>query len=139
MNMVSTNQTQQRTILLTGAFFAVTSVILGALGAHKLRPQLTPEQFNSFDTGVRYQMYHALAMMIIGLLVQFIHSRHRLPFAFVSFFIGICFFSGSIYLTATKDLMQITYPTWFYLITPVGGIFFILGWVLFMSGVLLKK
>lgn len=129
----------QRTILLTGSFFAATSVILGALGSHSLKPHLTPEQFYSFDTGVRYQMYHALAIIIIGVLLQFIHSRHRLPYAFFAFCAGIVFFSGSIYLVATRDLMQMNYPTWFFLITPLGGMFFILGWILFAAGVLLKK
>ncbi len=137
--MLSTNQPLQRTILLTGAFFAATSVVLGAMGSHSLKPLLTPDQFYSFDTGVRYQMYHALAIIIIGILLQFIHSRHRLPYAFVSYCIGILFFSGSIYLVATRDVMRVQYPTWFFLITPLGGMFFILGWILFAAGILLKK
>ncbi len=139
LSMLSTNQPLQRTILLTGAFFAATSVVLGALGSHNLKPQLSPEQFYSFDTGVRYQMYHALAIIIIGVMMKFIHSKHRLPFAFASFVVGIVFFSGSLYLVATRDIMHVVYPKLFFLITPLGGMFFILGWILFMSGVLLKK
>jgi uncharacterized membrane protein YgdD (TMEM256/DUF423 family) len=137
--MLSTKQPLQRTILLTGGFFAATAVALGALGSHNLKPQMSPDQFYSFDTGVRYQMYHALAIMIVGVLLEFIHSKHRLPFSFISFVLGILFFSGSLYLIATRSLMQIEYPKLFFLITPLGGIFFILGWILFISGVLLKK
>lgn len=137
--MLSTNQPLQRTILLTGTLLAAISVVLGAIGSHSLKPHLTPEQFYSFDLGVRYQMYHALAILIIGVLLQFIHSKHRLPYAFVSFLIGSVLFSGSIYLVATRDMMQVVYPTWFFLLTPLGGIFFILGWILFAAGILLKK
>lgn len=137
--MLSTNQPLQRTIFLTGAFFACTAVIIGAMGSHNLKPHLTDDQFYSFDTGVRYQMYHAFAILISGILLQFIHSKHRIPYSFVSFVTGILFFSGSLYLTATRELMQIGYPKWFFLITPAGGIFFILGWILLMAGVLLKK
>ena len=88
-----------RKIIAAAAFFGMTAVILGAFGAHKLKELLTPQMLASFETGVRYQMYHAFALLLVGLLYE------RLPHAQLNwagglFTGGIVLFSGSLYLLA---------------------------------------
>ena len=91
--------------LIFGSLFGCTAVIFGAFGAHLLKKKLTSDQLQSFETGVKYQMYHGLAFLIVGLLAD------RFSFAVKSFFtvglIGIVLFSGSIYLLAIQDLLGI--------------------------------
>lgn len=98
------------------------TIILGAFGAHALQDRLSPEQLSSFETGVRYQMYHVIVMLVI-LMTTFFKQREQN--AIVRFFlVGIFFFSGSIYaISFGIDPKNI----WF--ITPLGGLFFIIGWV----------
>jgi uncharacterized membrane protein YgdD (TMEM256/DUF423 family) len=117
--------------VLIGIVFALTAVILGAFGAHGLEAQLSADRLESYHTGVRYQFYHAFALLILG------GFAHRMPAGWVKaagwcFSIGVVFFSCSIYLLATRDLLGIS--NWSFLgpITPIGGLFFIVGWLLFL-------
>ena len=106
----------------TGAVFAGLGVGLGAFGAHMLKSRLNAEMLAVFETGVRYQMYHALGL----LAVAWAASRFEHPLVHVagwSFVIGIALFSGSLYL------MTLTGTRWVGAITPLGGAAFILGWV----------
>ena len=115
---------------LYGAFFGLLSVLLGALGVHSLKSYLTTEQLTSFETGVRYQMYHAFALLCCGILCN--HFDIKLINRSVMLFIaGIFCFSFSIYLLSTKLLwgapsimVSILGP-----ITPVGGILLAAGWL----------
>lgn len=100
------------------------AIILGAFGAHALKSKLSIDEMNSFNTAVRYQMYHVIVLLFVNMFTGFSKiQKNKLSYLF---FIGILFFSGSIYLI---QLTSITAkPIWF--ITPLGGLFFIFGWLL---------
>jgi uncharacterized membrane protein YgdD (TMEM256/DUF423 family) len=115
-------------IILFAAFFLVIAVILGAMGAHSLKGKISAEHLESFKTGVTYQFYHAFAMMLMGLLME-VFKKPGLRFAALVFAIGILFFSGSIYILSTAEITGIHAPI-FGPITPLGGLFFIGGWVI---------
>ncbi|WP_297762484.1 DUF423 domain-containing protein [uncultured Muriicola sp.] len=116
-----------RTILLTAVFFGVLSVILGAFGAHGLKSMLSESSLDSFQTGVTYQMYHALVLLWLGSTVQWTATQKK--WIYYCFTIGVVFFSFSIYLLATNELTSINFKSLAF-ITPLGGGFLISGWVL---------
>ena len=120
----------RKTFLRLGSLFAMTAVILGAFGAHALKDAIAPEQLDTFETGVRYQFYHALALLSVGLLLYW-RKTNLLPWAGWLFVAGILLFSGSIYLLALRDLLQMN-VNWAGPITPIGGTLFILGWILLL-------
>ena len=104
-----------------GAISALIVVAAGAFGAHALRSRLTPDLLIVFETGARYQMYHALALMAVGLL--HLHRPHRLlVWAARLFLTGTVLFAGSLYLLA------ITGERWLGGFTPIGGAAFLGGW-----------
>jgi uncharacterized membrane protein YgdD (TMEM256/DUF423 family) len=112
-----------RTFLLIGALAALIGVGFGAFGAHGLRERLSPEMLAVFETGVRYQMYHAFAILIVALAL----ARLDAPLvraAGWSFTAGIVLFSGSLYT------MALTGVTTLGTITPIGGVAFLIGWAL---------
>ena len=110
--------------VIIGAVLAGTAVLLGAFGAHGLKSRLSVEDLNIFETAVRYQMYHALAILIIGVIGYYLsHQSLLIPAYF--FIVGVVFFSGSLYL------LIFTQHRWLGAITPVGGVFLFLGWILF--------
>jgi uncharacterized membrane protein YgdD (TMEM256/DUF423 family) len=102
--------------------FAATAVILGAFGAHALKNVLSESSLKSFQTGVQYQMYHAFALLGVGILQQFVEHR-ALKWSGYFFTAGILCFSGSLYLLTLLGLR------WLGPITPIGGIFFVMGWL----------
>lgn len=109
--------------LVTGALAAGIGVGLGAFGAHGLRTRVEPQMLAVFETGVRYQLYHAFAMIAVAWVL----SRGPAPFASAAgwaFLVGTFLFSGSLYL------LVLTGTRWLGAITPFGGISFILGWCL---------
>jgi len=107
-------------------------VVLGAFGAHGLKPLLTPQMLTTFETGVRYQFYHTLALILIVVLYQFSKSK-KLIIASYFFIAGLILFSGSLYLLSITSINQNTW-TWLGPITPLGGVCFIIGWFyLFLS------
>ena len=113
-----------RRIMATGAAFAMLAVISGAFAAHGLEATLGAPQLALFETAARYQMYHALALLIVGVLAilpQF--SRRLLGYAALAFTVGILLFSGSLYLLALSGIR------WLGAVTPLGGISFLLGWL----------
>ena len=116
-----------RTILLTAVILGVLSVVLGAFGAHGLKSVLSDSSLDSYQTGVTYQMYHALVLLWLGSTVQLTAAQKKWIFYF--FTIGVVFFSFSIYLLATNDLTSINFKPLAF-ITPLGGGFLIGGWVL---------
>ncbi|MDN3642135.1 DUF423 domain-containing protein [Lutimonas halocynthiae] len=106
------------------ALLAMLTVVIGAFGAHSLKEKLSPEVLQSFETGVRYMMYHVLAILLItnsGMLSD--KSKLIISSLFIA---GILFFSGSIFVISL-DIVQAK-QIWF--ITPLGGLFFILGWLI---------
>ena len=104
------------------------AVIMGAFGSHALKEVVLPERLASFEIGVRYQFFHALAIITVGILFYF-GKKSFLKYAGWAFLIGIILFSGSLYLLAVCDI----FPVPIHIVgplTPVGGIFFIAGWML---------
>jgi uncharacterized membrane protein YgdD (TMEM256/DUF423 family) len=112
-----------------GAALAGLAVALGAFGAHGLQ-QLTQEEkiIQTYQTGVQYQLWHAIALLIVGLHV-FSNRVSYFKWAGYSFLTGILFFSGSLYAITYLRLHQLSVG-WWGPVTPLGGLFFILGWVL---------
>ena len=110
-----------RLFILIGALMGFLGVALGAFGAHGLRARLGPEMLAVFETGVRYQMYHALALLVLGALAPGIAGRLA-TVAGWSFTAGIVLFSGSLYLLALTDVRVLG------AITPLGGVAFLIGW-----------
>ena len=117
--------------LQIGSLYALLGVILGAFGAHALKEQLTPDRLASFETGVRYQMYHVLALLVVALLFQYLDER-LLRIVGWLFAIGVLLFSGSIYLLACRDMIGLTSYKWLGPITPIGGTLLIIGWGLLL-------
>lgn len=121
---------QISTIGILGAI----AVALGALGAHAFKNQLptgliTADQLNGFETAVKYQMYHTLAMLAIVLLKQQFDNVKLLNIAYTLFFWGIILFSGSLYSLCTRGLTGMEFLRVLGPITPLGGILFIGGWL----------
>jgi uncharacterized membrane protein YgdD (TMEM256/DUF423 family) len=112
--------------LRLGAIFALLAVIFGAFGAHSLEKIVSPEDLDTFETGVRYQFYHAFGLLIIGILSQWWKHRY-LNIAGWLFTVGILFFSGSIYGLVLDEPIGLSLR-WLGPVTPIGGTLFILGW-----------
>jgi uncharacterized membrane protein YgdD (TMEM256/DUF423 family) len=126
-------------ILIIAGILAGMAVILGALNAHYLKNFLTNEQLQSFETGVKFQMYHSLALIGIAAL----KIRYRAKYLVSSgwaFIIGIILFSFSIYLVSTRELFVAYDLIILAPLTPIGGISLVVGWVLFiMAAISIKK
>ena len=116
-----------KTFLLIGAVFGALAVALGAFGAHGLRSRLSPEMLAVFETGVRYHMYHALAILLVASLMGRIDAGRLLPAAGWAFTIGILVFSGSLYVLALTGITMLG------AITPIGGLAFLVGWALLIG------
>lgn len=134
--------TIQRGVILGGAFMGLAAVLAGTFGAHVLKDQLSPEYLQVFETGVRYQMYHALGALLAGLLAGasgasgvsgvsgggVVHARWAC-WGGAFFLAGVVFFSGSLYT------LTLTGVRWLGAITPVGGLCFVIGWSLLIASV----
>ncbi len=114
-----------KAIIGTAAILGFISIIFGAFGAHALKEVLNPEQLVSFETGVRYQMYHALFLLFVG-VAGFISEKQK-KIIFLLTIIGVLLFSGSIYLLATQSVSGINFK-FLGPITPIGGLLLILSW-----------
>ena len=111
-----------RILLIIGLILAAFAVLFGAFGAHFLKPRLSAEDLAIFETAVRYQMYHALGIVLIGVLGFHVpHNLILLPSCFM--ISGILIFSGTLFL------LLYTNVKWFGAITPIGGTFLIIGWL----------
>jgi uncharacterized membrane protein YgdD (TMEM256/DUF423 family) len=112
-------------VLIAGAFYGLVSIILGAFGAHTLKKILSAEKLLSFETGVKYQMYHALTLLVLGFSLSFTSNLEK--WAGWGMIIGTFLFSFSIYFLAFSEYknvnLRILGP-----ITPIGGLFMIIGW-----------
>lgn len=115
--------------LLTGTFLAGLAVILGAFGAHGLKKIVPPETVTTFQTGVQYQMYHALALIFVGMLFEKADSG-IMKWAGICFIIGIVLFSGSLYLLTLLKAKNTVGLSGIGIITPFGGLFFVAGWLM---------
>lgn len=112
-----------KVLFAIGAGAAGLAVVLGAFGAHALGSRVTPDRLQTFETGVRYQMYHALALLVVA-WVQTQWPGWQATTAGYLFLAGILVFSGSLYILVLTD------TPWLGAITPLGGLAFISGWAL---------
>jgi uncharacterized membrane protein YgdD (TMEM256/DUF423 family) len=116
-------------LLSLAACSAMISVVLGAFAAHGLKSKLSETLLNTFQTGVQYQMYHSLALILLAILYR--QMPQSLLFYSAGFmFAGIILFSGSLYMLALTQIK------WFGPITPIGGVCFIVGWALLVAAAL---
>ncbi len=123
--------------MTTGALFAALAVILGAFGAHALKAKLAPDQLLVFETGVRYQFYHSMALFVAG-IAWLSYPFKAVKLAATFFIVGILLFSGSLYAMSLLSMGQVGIGP-LGILTPIGGLFFIMGWVSLLLGFLKKN
>jgi uncharacterized membrane protein YgdD (TMEM256/DUF423 family) len=115
------------------AFLGALTVALGAFGAHALKALLSPAALITYETAVRYQMYHVVALLITGILINKAASPKQqklLRRAGLFFIDGIVLFSGSLYFIVAKPFLGIEGLPWVGVITPMGGLLWMVAWVL---------
>lgn len=122
--------------MITGCVLGLLAVILGAFAAHGLKESITKDAIDTFQTGVRYQMYHAIVLLFVGSSTMLsIKTKKRVCYAIV---LGVLLFSGSIYGLAINELTSINFKTIGF-VTPIGGLFLIISWLLMLVGFLKFK
>jgi uncharacterized membrane protein YgdD (TMEM256/DUF423 family) len=125
-----------RKIIAVAAFMGVVAIVLGAFGAHGLKEILNESQLTTFETGVKYQMYHALFLLFIGTTNLIVETTKKTILGLVS--VGVLFFSGSIYLLSTATVTGLSVK-FLGPITPLGGMLLIAAWILLFAKILGKK
>lgn len=127
----------RKPFLRLGSLMALLAVALGAFGSHGLKSVLPPASLNTFEIGIRYQFYHAFAILAVGLLLYW-RKNNLLIAAGWLFLVGILLFSGSLYLLSTSELLgldtKLLGP-----VTPIGGVAFIAGWGCFILATFQKN
>jgi len=123
-------------ILVTAAFLGILGIILGAFAAHGLKALITVEAQQTFETGVRYQMYHAILLLFVGSTSLISLKAKRIIYYLV--IIGLIFFSGSIYGLATNTLSGFDFKNIGF-ITPIGGMLLIISWLILLINFLKIK
>lgn len=124
-------------IILTASFFGALAVVLGAFGAHGLKNLIDTSSIATWQKGVEYQFYHTLALLYLSTFARY---RNKLVnIAYFCFTGGIVLFSGSLYLLATRSVTQLSFVNFIGPITPIGGLLFILGWLMLFFAALKDK
>jgi uncharacterized membrane protein YgdD (TMEM256/DUF423 family) len=118
-----------RFLIITGAVSAALSVALGAFAAHGLKARLPQDILAVFQTGVQYQFYHSLGLILVGILVQLYKGSSLLSAAGLLMAAGILLFSGSLYVISTTGIRSLG------IITPIGGVAFIAAWLMLAIGI----
>lgn len=125
-----------RRMAIVGSFLGLTAIILGAFGAHALKVRLSVEQLSSFETGVKYQMYHALFLLVLSFNSHCTEKLKKILFYLIVS--GVLLFSGSIYLLSTRVIsgfeLKFLGP-----ITPIGGLLLIVAWIFLFMHFIKKK
>ncbi len=121
-----------RFLIATGAVSAALSVALGAFAAHGLKSRLPVEILAVFQTGVQYQFYHSLGLILVGILTRLYKGSTLLTASGLLMLAGILLFSGSLYIISTTGLRSLG------IITPIGGIAFIVAWLMLAVGICRK-
>lgn len=123
-------------LLISGSILGILGIVLGAFAAHGLEKLVDAEAIKSFETGVRYQIYHSFFLIILG-SSTFVSLKVKKTVLFLVL-LGIVFFSGSIYGLATNDLSSFDFKT-IALITPIGGVLLIAAWIVMLVGIIKSK
>src|SRR5690606_35305134 len=123
----------KKSFLIWAAVLGATATALGAWGAHSLPLLVDEVQANSFKTGTTYQFYYTFALLAVTLVHAKTKMKHFVTAGY-AFIAGVLMFSGSIYLLSTKSLSGIAFPKMMGLITPIGGLIMIVGWIFFLLG-----
>lgn len=124
-------------IIITASLFGILAVVLGAFGAHGLKGKIGADELKTWETAVHYHFYHVFALLFLS---TFSRIRSRLiNTSYWSFTIGILMFSGSLYILAVKDILHITQTSLIGPITPIGGLFFIIGWASLLLAAIRNK
>ena len=126
-----------RRIILTASLFGAIAVMFGAFGAHTLKNVLSAGSLEIWAKGVEYQFYHTLALLFLSQLA--LGNEKLVKWSYIFFTLGVVLFSGSLYLLATRDILNIGFVNYIGPITPIGGLCFILGWALLFVSVLKSK
>ena len=126
-----------RRIILTASLFGAIAVMFGAFGAHTLKNVLSAGSLEIWAKGVEYQFYHTLALLFLSQLA--VGNEKLVKWSYIFFTLGVLLFSGSLYLLATRDILNIGFVSYIGPITPIGGLCFILGWALLFVSVLKSK
>ncbi len=122
-----------RTILITAAILGIIAIALGAFGAHGLKELISLEAQQTFETGVRYQMYHALMLLFVG-GTTCLNKKIKTSIYYLVL-VGVVLFSGSIYGLSTMDITGVNFKTIGF-VTPIGGLLLITAWILILIGFL---
>ena len=125
-------------ILIKAGILGLIAVVFGAFGAHALKKILTPEYLESFQTGVRYQIIHAVVLLFLFLVIEKYQSKKMIIAAHLIFY-GVLLFSGSIYILTLKNILGIEILKFAGPITPIGGVLLILGWIFIIVGAVKLK
>lgn len=129
-------QHMKTTYIKAAAVFGMIAIILGAFGAHALKKVLSVDQLATFETGVRYQMYHALFLLLVSQLDMLSQKASKAIYYLV--LSGVALFSGSIYLLATNSLTSFDFKIIGF-VTPIGGLLLIIAWFVLLASIFDKK
>jgi uncharacterized membrane protein YgdD (TMEM256/DUF423 family) len=124
-------------IIIAASIFGMIAVILGAFGAHTLKGRLSSSELEVWKTAVDYHFYHTFALLFLATFSK--KDSRAINLSAWFFTIGILLFSGSLYLLSTKEIWNLTGISFIGPITPIGGLFFILGWVFLLIATLKNK
>lgn len=124
-------------IILTASFFGTIAVLMGAFGAHGLKNLIDAPSLAIWQKGIEYQFYHTFALLYLS---SFARYRNKLiNIAYFCFTFGIILFSGSLYLLATRTILNLGFTEFIGPITPIGGLLFVLGWIMLFFAALKDK
>lgn len=124
-------------IIIIASVFGILAVVFGAFGAHALKARLQPSDLEVWKTAVDYQFYHTFALLYLSVFSRF--KSRSINWASWFFTFGIILFSGSLYLLSTKDLHYFSQVSLLGPVTPIGGLFFILGWISLLLATIKNK
>lgn len=124
-----------RKALVAGGIFMFTGVMFGAFGAHTLKAKIDAYSMDIFEKGVFYQFVHALALLLVPLVVK----GNALKWIFRCFIFGILMFSFSLYLLAIRQFLSDSFISFVGPITPIGGVMFLVGWLVFLLAIWKKS
>lgn len=117
-----------KTLMFTGALLTALAIMMGAFGAHALKGYLSEEMLSVYKTAFEYHMYHALGMLLVGLLLKQYPTATLITWSGSMMIVGILLFCGSLYI------LSITGSRWLGAVTPFGGVAFVIAWLLLAIG-----